>query len=173
MRNAIIIILLLLVSSLMLLGCDGEEIVIDYTKLTTIDEVPPKIMENIRDLELKHGIWQFKIGEWYESENLYFMLCGGEEFIEGYDVEVKKIVASEQSSEGWKITSVYLHPYISEIHVEESAKYSDGLAYPIVIFRVDTKYGRDDRVGNGASFGDPSNPVSGVDLEIQPNYPPK
>ena len=172
MRKLLIPLVIISCIALFLTGCN-KEIVIEYTKLTTLEEVPVKIMENIREIDLQRGAWAFQNGDWYGTELNYFMVCGGENYVNGYDVEVKKIVGKERSSQAFRIIDIYLTPFITEIESDMKTPYSEGLEYPIVIFRIDTKYGDKDSISRGISLGDPGSDDYKIDLELMPNYPPE
>ena len=173
MRKLIISLILICSIFLFFSGCSNKEIVIEYTKIVDEADVPVKIMENIRELDLQRGAWAFHIGDWYETEKFYVMFCGGE--ADGYDVQMNGIAYSESSSQGGIIMDVYLTPFIEESSTTKT-QYSEGLTYPIVVYRVDTMFGIDDELSR-VYIGEFEPDTLKIDLdlveqlEILPNYP--
>src|SRR6056297_2319541 len=82
----IIVALILLMLVLSILSKD-EEIVIEYSQITDENNLPEKIVENIKQIEFERGFWEFG-GDFYKTEDIYFVICGGEKYKDGYDVEI-------------------------------------------------------------------------------------
>ncbi len=125
---------------------------IDFEKIVSRDEIPEKIwsgLGGIKSLELKRGSYYF-LGSNYETEGIYFLLCGGEDFAAGYDIEIleMKYQVTSSGSSGIslkfdpakeQIFAGYFEPLVKEISTDSSFEYCKGFKYPFVVFKINTK----------------------------------
>ena len=173
----IVIVVALIISSRYNSDSLPEEF--EYEKIVSKNQVPVEIWEGlsgINSLELTRGSYYF-LGKHYNTEGIYFLLCGGQEFVNGYDVniidmryEVTGASGNEVShkalpSKRSQIRYGYFEPTVEEISSEKSFTYCEGFEYPFVIFKISTKVCDNDRFSRKVPTT-----IEGVYLENKQNY---
>ena len=166
--KSISVVTLVVILLFALSGCKPEAEVVEYTKITELEDIPAKVWQNILELndnrDLQHGVWVFPFGDYYGTENTFVMICGGRAFSGGYDAEITEIkVRMEDTPQVGTDASAYMQPVFSEHDTTGSTAYSVELEYPVVIFRVDSRYGPKDLIESPLDENGP--------LPVQLNHP--
>lgn len=100
---------------------------ISYEKLTSKDDIPKAVLEKIYETKLERGTYVFT--NHFTDEYAYLVICGGEEFKQGYEVNLKKISFKDD----WKR---YIEVKIAELRSNSSPTYCKDKTSPFVIFRI-------------------------------------
>lgn len=161
-EKALYIILVLTVLILVLnIFSKDEEIVIEYSKITDENYLPEKILENMKQIEFKRGFWEFG-GDFYETEDIYFVICGGEKYKDGYDVEIvdtRLYVNDSRRTPKWEaIEWARYTPIIIEKEIGHKSILNGITDYPIVVFRIETRFGENDILSASMNIYNKENP---------------
>ncbi len=169
----IIATLIVIVLMLSILSKD-KEIVIEYSQITDENDLPEKVAENIKQIEFKRGFWEFG-GDFYGTEDIYFVICGGERYKDGYDVEIVDtrlyINDSRRTLKGEVIKWARYTPVIIEKESRQKSILEDVTEYPIVVFKIETRFGKDDTLSTLMYIYNEEDPdIFKEKLEKQPNF---
>lgn len=120
----------------------------DWRKVTSKADVPEAVMEAIGQLELDRGSAGFTRMD-FGGESTWMLLCGGEDFTDGYDAEINLIrygIVGWLSESGERngtptadtdrvYAGVFL-PYIRETAIATVYDYAEDAEYPFVLFEI-------------------------------------
>lgn len=120
----------------------------EFRKVTERSDIPDDIWEAIGELELNRGSAGFTRMD-YAGDTTWMLLCGGEDYANGYDVEITDI---RYGIVGWlneigeqnttpiadtdRVYSGVFLPYINEIATDEIMEYAVEAAFPYVLFEI-------------------------------------
>jgi len=169
-----IIVALILLTLILSVISKDEKIAIEYSQITDENDLPEKIVENIKQIEFKRGFWEFG-GDFYGTEDIYFVICGGERYKDGYDVEIVDtrlyINDSRRTLKGKIIKWARYTPVIVEKESRQKSILEDITDYPVVVFKIETRFGEDDTLSTLMYIYNEEDPnIFKEKLEKQPNF---
>lgn len=169
-----VIVALIVLTLILSIFSKDEEIIIEYSQITDENNLPEKIVENMKQIDFKIGFWEFG-GDFYGTKDIYFVICGGEKYQEGYDVEIIDtrlyINDSRRSLKGEVIKWARYTPVIIEKESSQKSILEDVTKYPIVVFKIETRFGENDTLSTLMYIYCEEDPnIFKEKLEKQPNF---
>ncbi len=136
MKNKYVnIVAVLLFSLLLIAGVRNEIIDFEFEKITNTSKVPAVIQEVLAETELERGAYFFSSN--FTDKDAYLIVCGGEEFKKGYDVDINSHKYHCLAVDGDKKTMYGTY----ELDITENSsslpyEYSSESRFPFVVFKI-------------------------------------
>ncbi|QOR36869.1 hypothetical protein IMX26_08695 [Clostridium sp. 'deep sea'] len=133
--NKIIIIAFFII---IFLGLRDAVIDFEYEKITQASKLPTTIQNALAEYDLQRGVYFFS--NTFTKGDTYVVICAGEEYITGYDVNINshKYYSVVEDSEKKPIYGYY-ELDITEKDSSTTYEYCDDSQYPFVVFKLSGK----------------------------------
>ncbi|QOR34482.1 hypothetical protein IMX26_13440 [Clostridium sp. 'deep sea'] len=114
-----------------------------YKKLTKSSQIPAVVKQELDKVNLQRGIYFFS--NQFTGSDSYLVICGGNEFRAGYDVDVKSVKyvsivsnSSEPVRQDGSHSSLYgFYEFnLDEKQSKIAYNYSEKRNYPIIVYRI-------------------------------------